>query len=244
MYSALRRYMVENNISVSVSGAVWGYLHGEEKKPGRRLHEADVSALSILPKSLRSDLQHAVFWPVIGAHPFFHHLEANHSRAMRLLYQQTLSEVSVLGGQEVFGTGERSDRMFFCAGGQLSYTKKGLSDMNTMSQISESRSRTLSESSSTNLETPSITIGDGQWICEPVLWIDWKHQGLLTACRHSELVSIRAVEFCNILKAGKAVPAASRYATRYAQFVASRMDFDDLGAAFVELVEMAVHSFT
>jgi len=246
MYSALRRYMVENNISVSVSGAVWGYLHGEEKKPGRRLHEADVSALSILPKSLRSDLQHAVFWPVIGAHPFFHHLDADHPRTMRMVYRQTLAEVSVIGGQEVFGTGERSDRMFFCARGPLSYTKlkQSLSDKNDGVQDSLV-SNTFSNRSSNVPGTDSITIEDGQWLCEPALWVDWKHQGLLTARRHSELISIRAVEFCNVfLKAGKAVPGASRYAAIYAEYVALATDVDDLGASLTQLADMAVKSFS
>jgi len=169
---------------------IWGCLQKTMDKSMTCLHEQDVSILQLLPWSLKSDLQEEIYAPIIGNHPLFLQYGQLYPQQMQRIYQRALEELSLGIGKQLFNIGEVADRMFFVRSGMLNYSQE--EDMQ-----------------------PPLQVSSGQWVCEAVLWVKWKHTGQLLSAMNCELIAVKAVKLQDILQQSK---EAVRYARHFASY--------------------------
>jgi len=220
--SILRRYFSENRVSGNLMGRVWGCLQKAMGRSKRRVHESDVVILQLLPWTLKTELQEEVYAPILTAHPFFMQYSTAFRMQMRKVYQNALEEVSLGIGHQLFNSGEISTKMYFVLSGILSYKEEG------------GRLCGLS------------FVEGGQWLCEPVLWIIWKHTGQLIATTHCELVALHAQKTQEVLAQHQSetedmVRSYVKLFTRY--FKKHQDSLTDIWADIDLLTEMAFRAF-
>lgn len=175
-YATLRRYLKENRVHAGLNNQIWGWLQHTQDTARHRLHEEAVSLLQLLPKSLQFELQQEIYKPILCQHPFFEKFFEYHPVNRKMF--ACLLEVSVTVGQELFFAGEKATQMSLVINGISSYT--------------------MGEDGYGTLE--SLKLKEGQWVCEPILWIEWKHCGQLTALTHCEFIAVSARPFQELMQ--------------------------------------------
>lgn len=216
-YAALRRYLSENKVSAELASTIWAYIHSAWDKSQRRYHESDVLILSLLPRSLRSELQNQVYTPILSVHPFFGRMSVFYPILMQKLYRHGLQEVSLATGQELFSPGERGDTMFFAISGLMTYQHavedhdlsviRGITRTWTMDRASGKTAKDLSS------RPGVLTVEESDWVAEPAMWTEWQYVGRLSSRRRSELLALKCNKFQRIaLDGGAHFPEAAEYA--------------------------------
>eukprot|EP00441_Pelagodinium_beii_P012079 CAMPEP_0197693124 /NCGR_PEP_ID=MMETSP1338-20131121/112039_1 /TAXON_ID=43686 ORGANISM="Pelagodinium beii, Strain RCC1491" /NCGR_SAMPLE_ID=MMETSP1338 /ASSEMBLY_ACC=CAM_ASM_000754 /LENGTH=302 /DNA_ID=CAMNT_0043275837 /DNA_START=44 /DNA_END=949 /DNA_ORIENTATION=+ len=223
-FTILRRYFSENRVSSGLMGRVWAALQQAMGRSKRRVHENDIQILQLLPWTLKTELQEEVYAPIVTAHPFFAQFSAQYRMQMRKVYQ-IIDAVSLGIGQELFNFGENSERMYFVLSGYLTYSE---------------------DVSRGGLSTPSM-VSAGHWLCEPVMWIKWKHTGQLLATTHCEFVALKASKVQEVLlQIISLTPhdAVQQYAKMFARFFKKHQEMlTDIWQDVDLLSEMAFRSF-
>ncbi|CAE8733885.1 unnamed protein product, partial [Polarella glacialis] len=121
-----------------------------------------------------------VYAPILTAHPLFMHYSSMLKMQMRKIYQNSLREVSLGIGQELFNFGEGSETMYFVLTGVLAYREDG-----------------------TDGRMPSQSmVSAGHWLCEPALWVSWKHTGQVVATTHCEFIALQVSEVHKVFGQG------------------------------------------
>jgi len=155
-----------------------------------------VEILSALPMRLKADLSDEVYGQQVFRHPFFNQLNVAYNLLARKVLCVAVEDASIGRGRELFLAGEPGDRLFFVSSGSLTFT--------------DSRP----EVASTPQALP-VPVTAGMWMCEPVLWIQWKHVGQMTAEIHCELVAVSAAKVQDLLRR---LEEPQIYARQYAAF--------------------------
>jgi len=220
-FSALRRYFGENHVSSSLTGRIWGCLQKAIGRSRRRMHVEDVAILQLLPWTLKTELQEEVYTPIMAAHPLFHAYGSEFKMQMRKIYQNATEEVSLGVGQELFNSGQAADRMFFVISGTLTYRHEDRGGGSSLELVSFAEA--------------------GQWLCEPVLWIRWRHAGQLIAATHCELLALRAARLQEVLVQDEPVKRYAKLFVRY--FKRNPEMLSDTWADEELLQEMASRAF-
>jgi len=88
-------------------------------------------------------------------------------------------------------------------------------------------------------------LGDGQWLCEAVLWCHWEYQGRLCAVAPCEFVTLDSSRFQTVMSRRPHVVGACR---EYAKTFTQRLNRDseiltDIGLQFDEIQELAHLAF-
>lgn len=179
--SALRRYLGQRRCSVRLTARIWGCSANSLNQSKRRLHEQDVEVLALLPVALRADLYEEVHTPVLCHHPFFAQLNTSYNSSFRVLLCKAVAERAVPQSRELFTNAESGDGIFFVVSGTLVFT--------------DSRP----EVARTPRALP-VDLEPNMWICEPALWIQWKHVGHATAETHCELLHMPTAKFSDALR--------------------------------------------
>jgi len=222
---------------------IWGHLDRVWNESQRRCHEADVPILDLLPRSLRTDLQHEVFSPIVLPHPFMHHFNHVHVYAMRRMFQTALQEISLSMGQELFNYGEVSSRMYFVVLGEFDYELQD--EITGIPRIASQRNSKLSE-----LRFSERFMGDvvtsTDWAAEASMWVSrWTHKGKLTAKMQGEVIAIRVGHFQRIVKKDPTIWEVSKYAKLYVATLNERAsEAHDLWGEFDMLSDLAMTAFT
>lgn len=175
-FSSLRRYLGENKCSTALMGRIWTCVQTAMGRTKRRMHEADVKVLQLLPWSLKAELLEEVYNPILNAHPFFNQFSAAFQVQMRKIFQNAVEEISLPIGQELFSSGEVAANMYFVLAGVLVYTKDNKSSCE-----------------------PPCFVSAGQWVSEAALWIKWKHNGQLIGTTPCELIALKAAKVQDVL---------------------------------------------
>jgi len=237
--SVLRKYLQENHISMSLSSRIWGFLDSEGKKnQQKRTHEKDIILLLQLPWRLKDELLEQVYCPVVTAHPFFVQMQVHYPQGLVRCFRETLEELSMGIGHELFNIGGVGDRMFFLITGEMFYSLHDLgggrrSDVGellprfsvenpSLQSLSEEEAEQVAQEahrSTRSLEETHREVFAGSWFCEAPLWIPWKHRGQLTTTTYSELISIEACLFQKLCMTELGIAAAPKYAELFAKFV-------------------------
>eukprot|EP00931_Biecheleriopsis_adriatica_P026113 TRINITY_DN15911_c0_g1_i1.p1 TRINITY_DN15911_c0_g1~~TRINITY_DN15911_c0_g1_i1.p1 ORF type:complete len:351 (+),score=67.17 TRINITY_DN15911_c0_g1_i1:84-1055(+) len=204
--SRLRRYFLENKVSVPLMACIWSCLHKSMATASkrRRVHEEDISqVLEILPVGLRLELAEQVHASTLAVHPFFKHYGAcREPQTVRLCKEARAMSLNI--SAELFTVETPAQNMFFLVDGSMAYCRQ---DDN--------------EEASEN----STLVHGVCWAAEAVIWINWKHAGRLTASTHCELVRLHADTVHKIMVTGETnFQAISRYARAFVRYVRKHPD--------------------
>lgn len=172
--SALKRYLLDNNISGKVAlrvqrNAMYALLERRRNTP-----EENIELLNYVSEPLRVELRFEISSPVLQAHPFFRAYVSIGPFLMRQVCNTAILRVPLSKGDVLFTAGELPTvpRMYFLAGGKMKYT---------------------------NLEGKSTTVVPGKWACEATLWTEWMHCGMMRAKMECMLVALSADDFRKIV---------------------------------------------
>jgi len=201
---ALRLYLQERGVSWSLrTRAEKVAQEAAEKKSSARVHEAEVSLLNVMPKTLAFELRAESFVPVLTYHPFFGVYGISnadrHAISAFLKTKDSLLELTVDQDQEVFTEREVGRFMYFLVSGAVVYRyRRNAKD-----------------------------VAPEGWLSEASLWLRWNHVGQAFAKDDSELVLIDAEIFRRIVQGD--LPEASKYAKAFHKYVNDKVkDMNDL----------------
>jgi len=241
-YTMLRRYLRDHEVTVNLTTRIWHWLSKDTKGNKHRIHEKDVVILSMLPSTLTAELRNQVVGPFVVPHPFFFQFGGSNPMLMRRVYK-SLTEHSALTGKELFAAGDIGDSMYFVVSGTCKYYA-------SFSGMNVDGSRSLIHNGRISVDSGMGAGGDqmltkGNWMCEPVLWVKWKHVGQVVAKEHTELFALVASRFHHIIEqnVGEAWSVV-RYAKLFAERLRSlHHAINDVWADFDVLQEMAQEAF-
>jgi len=203
----------------------------------------------MLPKRLDTELHNQIYLPCLIKHPFFASFHEVHPHAMGKLYR-CFEEMSLDLAQELFTVGERAEMMYFSFNGSMKYIpqfdeRKISTGSNRISHASVSTSLSaLCGQGFTSAEGSNVE--PGQWVSEPVLWIQWQHCGHLVAQVHSELFAIKADRFQALMQRDL-VDAwqPARYAKLYARYISENdVKINDIWFDIDAFQGLAIQAFT
>ncbi|CAE8693180.1 unnamed protein product [Polarella glacialis] len=191
-FAKVRRYFSSNNVQSGLAKKAWAALSLAAQKPKRRTHWDEIKILQHLPKSLQAELHRHIREPILSVHPFFSAFDRSFTMQLQQVYQLCISEISTEQGQELFHTGEASTQMYFVMEGTFCYHAGGMT------------------------AEPSF-LSTGQWVGEPVLWMNWKHTGRLLAKTPCAVLAVKSKELQETLgsEAGDAGAIVREYAMQF-----------------------------
>jgi len=173
-FSVLRRYLLQNAISTSLSVRVLRNAHHHFSKNSLHATEENVDLLKKISTSLQMEVRFEVYFPVIEKHPFFQRYFGVNPVGIRKVCHRALNTTHVFPGDIVFSQDETPEhpKMYFLLSGGLSYLMDGI-QANRMVK--------------------------GSWACEPVLWTAWIHLGTLQGTSEAVVLNLEAKAFQSII---------------------------------------------
>eukprot|EP00931_Biecheleriopsis_adriatica_P015307 TRINITY_DN11776_c1_g2_i1.p1 TRINITY_DN11776_c1_g2~~TRINITY_DN11776_c1_g2_i1.p1 ORF type:complete len:898 (+),score=167.57 TRINITY_DN11776_c1_g2_i1:20-2713(+) len=203
-FSRLRRYFLENKVSVPLMACIWSCLHKSMASARRRVHDQDITILQTLPMGLRMELAEQVHASTLAVHPFFVSYGELYPQKIIKICKEARS-MSLNMSAELFTVETEAENMFFLVDGSMEYYRQKAGN---------------SEESEKAVQVKSVS-----WAAEPVLWLTWKHMGRLTAMSHCELVLLHAATIHAIMVKGEAnFHGISRYARAFARYTKKHPD--------------------
>lgn len=241
--TVLRKYLRDHGVNVSLTTRIWHWLNKDTKGHRRRIHEKEVVILSTLPSTLQAELRNQVVGPFIVPHPFFFQFGGSNPMLMRRVYK-SLTEHSAMTGKEIFTVGDVGDSMYFVVSGICKYYVS-TSGLNIDGSVSVAGANGyVQRASGGELKQGDALLTTGNWMCEPVLWVKWRHLGQLVSKEHTELFSLVASRFHHIIEHNVADAwSVVRYAKLFAQRLRDQPGINDIWADFDNLQEMAQNAF-
>lgn len=206
--SQLRLFFSENRISHELASQVLRYLRRHAMAKGRRLKEADVPALHLLPERLQKMLREEMFSPIFMKHPLLELLSEIDGEAFHNMCVRASGETSLMPGQELYGPSMQVNRMVFVLQGKLEYhcaedLKRAFRPMPSSDLVKmQTSERSMVENRvalahAGHDETIFLEVTAGEWVCEAALWVSKARlNGPLVAFSGGcELATISAREF-------------------------------------------------
>jgi hypothetical protein len=175
LMSTLRRYLVDHNISPSLTVRMQRNAEHSLLEQRRNIPESSVELLRMISEPLLVELHYELRTPLISVHPFFDRFKEINSAGVGVMCHQATSVVHLSPGDVVFRDCETMTdldaRMYWCMQGRLKYTQ------------------TLA---------PPAHMEPGNWACEAVLWTTWMHCGTLQACSECNLLGLNSRKVRNV----------------------------------------------
>lgn len=250
MFSELRQYLVDNNISPRLVARVSRNAHRAYAEYQRTTPEADIELLKLVSEPLRVELHFEVYSRVLLSNPFFAKYEKLNPAAVRRVCHTAVEVEFLSAGDVVFVNGEapRIPQMWFVLNGALSYKSDldgerkvigpALSSRKTTSSRFSARAEVIRHSrQQQRLSQAGYHRHSGGWIAEPVLWTAWIHTGVLRAEMDCRLMGLHALSFQEIAPQFSSGTdcLASRYAQKYVERLNAQLrnshltDLDECG---------------
>jgi len=212
------KFVVENRVPLGLTQQIKEYFEMHVHKPKRVLW-SQIPELKLLPQRFQIHLRYHVCVPVLGLHPLFHGLDFCDHKMVVDISVRAVSESSWVKRHELFCYGGASTGMLFVLAGTLEYTRGVYGN-----------------------DKSGVSIVQGNWLCEPVLWTDWHHRGSLVARRDCDIMELNANTLCDIvLRRPLAIRSLRKYARLWFDTVvaSSPETLDDCGLDYDVLQEMA-----
>jgi len=136
--------------------------------------ESSIELLSLISTPLRRELHFEVHSPLLIVHPFFRTYIDIYPTAIKKVCHEAIRLLTFSPGDIVFTEFEAPTvpRMFWVADGELKY----IQDVSQQKRVCY-----------------------GNWLSEALLWTRWTHRGTLESKTESELMSLDASQFANIV---------------------------------------------
>jgi hypothetical protein len=134
-----------------------------------------VDLLGVISEPLKVQMHFEMYSRFLFWHPFFMDLCKDDVQVMKRLCHQAMSMLLMAASDSIFFKGEdpADPKMYFVVAGNLEYT-------DSYGATTEVREK--------------------QWLCEAVLWTEWRHRGTLTAQSDVKLATLNADIFHKICK--------------------------------------------
>mmetsp|Transcript_113499 Transcript_113499/g.327776 ORF Transcript_113499/g.327776 Transcript_113499/m.327776 type:complete len:489 (+) Transcript_113499:373-1839(+) len=173
--ATLRWYLKENSITSALSARILRTVNRALKAQRADIPEDSVDLLKHLSEPLRMELHFEQYKPIFDNHPFFKRYSRECPGAMRKVCHLAVSYETVAAGDIVFAEGDimPTPAFFIVVHGGMSY-EHGLSHKTT-------------------------PVAAGDWAAEGPLWMEWAHQGTLTASDETKLCMLGARQFQEIV---------------------------------------------
>lgn len=176
---ALDRFLQENRIPLDLGSRVQTVVSEQYKQMtrARRLHEADVWLLKLLPRSIIEQLRGEVYRETIITHPFIEVMSMYDESILIKLCDRAMSQHSLMPGQDLFIYGKEAHHLYFVVTGKLSYFEGSVASLHASAEVCS-----------------------GEWMCQQVLFMKWEHCGRTTALNPCELALLDAAKFREVVK--------------------------------------------
>jgi len=210
----LQKFFTQNTISVQLAREIWTYLKNNHFSK-TRMHFEDVTVFGLLPDKLQFYLRQELYGPYLTRVPFFYSLTSLSMTFLADICNRTILEKSVLKGEELFRCRAVAHHVYVIVSGMMSY-KHPIQELVT-------------------------TVVSGHWVCEPVLWMTWKHCASMLSDTSCEVFALEAKGFRHLMSDNtKLFPFAKRYAAVFANSLHSAgiMGLTDIWMSVERLNEM------
>lgn len=171
----MRKYLDQNRISRDLVIRANRYITNILETKRKFVQQQDVEFLGLLSGPLLNDLLFELYSAHVLVHPFFRELRERQAAILRKLCSFAVNRTYLSCGDELFGPGSICTQMYFVVGGQLTYIFQRLNSI----AVKELR--------------------HGAWFSEAVLWTPWHHRGKMRAKFDSQLVTLIASKFREVL---------------------------------------------
>jgi len=191
----LRRFLRQHAIHRDLSFRVLRYVDNAfAQARGKKIPLSKVPVLALLTDQLRREVEYQAKFVCLNCHPLFEHIAVISKVTMFRLVGNALSTRPLARTDILFSSGGAAQFMHLVVSGELRYVKS-------------------SDISIDGTETPEVK---DDWLCEPVLWTSWSHMGQARAVATSELVSIQAPPFIDVIRMDQQIQTIiARYARKY-----------------------------
>jgi len=199
----LDRFLQENRIPLDLRSRVQAVVSEQYRqlKNARRLHEADVWLLKLLPRSMIEQLRGEVYRETIVTHPFIEAMAVYDESVILNLCDRAMSQHSLMPGQDLFTYGKEARHLYFVLAGDISYFEGNVAALHASAQVCS-----------------------GDWICQQVLFMRWEHCGRMTASKPCELALLDSENFREVVKKNdRMLQLCVRLATQYVESIEERL---------------------
>ena len=132
-----------------------------------------------LPHFLYEELCQEALLPVVSGHSLLNGLCCKYAAFRRDLCVRCLMDWHVMAQETLFLPGGRCESLLFIARGNITYSKTRLPLLAGSQDISRAWTNTLPASNVSSMPTSltSLTLSEGDWLCEQCLWTSWTYLG-------------------------------------------------------------------
>lgn len=204
--AVLRKYLGQNRVPKNL---IKRLCRSAKHAISGDLQPDSVDLLHVVSEPLKIEMHFEMYSKVITRHPFFGDFLREADQVMRRICHTCTSMLLLDTGDVIFRRGDESGdpRMYFVFSGEFTYLDK----------YSELRA-----------------VGEGQWLSEPALWTNWKHQGTLKAASNGKMVVIEADQFQEVcvkhVKKSKGIGFNPKvYAAKFIEELNASGEWTDLG---------------
>lgn len=166
----LRRYFRQNGVSNDLLRRTIRFVDTVVAPMVQTVQRKDVALLDYLSVPLQLEVQSEIFCKSLLVHPLFDHLKQNNGSWACKFFADVVAQLLLAQTDELFQSGQVCHEMYFIKQGALAYCRQ------------EER-----------MKVPEVEhICSKDWICEPVLWMPWEHQGTAKATEECHLIAINS----------------------------------------------------
>eukprot|EP00931_Biecheleriopsis_adriatica_P019100 TRINITY_DN13125_c0_g3_i1.p1 TRINITY_DN13125_c0_g3~~TRINITY_DN13125_c0_g3_i1.p1 ORF type:complete len:740 (+),score=134.00 TRINITY_DN13125_c0_g3_i1:49-2268(+) len=214
----LRRYLKENRIDWDLRERILRYAEHKTEAQSSKTPASKVALLNALSDPLKREISTSLYSPALVAHAFFNHIKQYMPKIMQRICKETIQPFSLAEGDVVFRANEEANFMYFLKSGFFNYTLAG------------------------KKEARDPPLGAKEWVCEMVLWAQWRYRGDLVAKESGDLIYVDPAAFAATMRlhprpwhfgcayAGKIV----RYVNAQDPSELTDMTFDDEVSRFIQ----------
>jgi len=207
---------MENAISPSLGREVWHYLK-QNHFSQTRIHYEEIAVFELLPERLQCYLRQEIYGPYVTRLPFFFSLTTLSNGFLSELCKKNVHLKRMLKEEDLFKCNKEAEFVYVVAAGSLDYRHDALK-----------------------------TISEGQWACEPALWLTWRHCATAVANKSCEVLLIQVKSTVELMSSQMdLLPFIKYYANIFAENVteAGPLGLTDLWTDVEELNRWVRTSF-
>lgn len=206
---------------MALSMRVWRYLEQGVKARHQRKMWRDVELFREIPEMLQADLHHEVYQPTLITHPFFHQYNEVNEAAMRAICHEAVQEVSLVGEQDLFNTGQLASNVYFSVEGVLHYQKVQVDQVVDL-----------------------VVVEAGAWLTEVAIWMRWFYKGTAVAKMFTVLIAMKVATLHEIMiKYVEILPQCCKYVEAFVEEAKLEPEFSDIGLDFDTVQFLAQTAF-
>jgi len=207
----LRQFLYQHSVDSRLAVPLTQQVH-ERMGKKKRLAEGDVDALTLLSPMMRSELWYYIYGPSLADNPILCACNALDDGLIKGICFQALDHQSHMPGSQIFEPLSEAVGPYFVYHGSLEYM---MVHRNNGANDQADREQTEDISSGSSKQVQPIleqAVEKGAWISTVALWAHWMHRGWLVATKASELLTVQAEPFLEVLSAHvDVVPLAQTY---------------------------------